>query len=1085
MNVEILSASAGTGKTWRLSRDLARALLDGAARPEGVVAITYTTRAAAELESRIRSVLLEAGKHDLAARVRDGYLGTIHSVCQRLLGEFALEAGLSPYLEPIPDSERRHLFDRALSQVLAGEESRLNELSHRLSVEDWKEALRRIVEQARENGMDGPALERSAAESRRTLDAFLPPVAIGAADYQSRFRGEVGRLLPAVREEVAADRDNAAARRRERAASALAAALRRPGLPPWKDQVQAAALLDLRKLARAAGRFVTLVRSHTGSEGFQADLREAQARLFALAARALRAFAAEKAAARVVDFGDMLAFARDLLESAAVGQALRARLDLVVVDEFQDTSPLQLAVAAALGRLAKRSIWVGDRKQAIFAFQGSDPELMSAAIEVVLQGRPPEILSRSYRSRPALVDMVSELFSGAFASHGFPEDQVRLVAEHPDPPSLAGQPGFETWRWAPEERERDGARIEASEPDAVAAGVAELLADPPVIRERVPGGPDRLRPASRRDVAVLAFTNDRCREIAAALRARGIPATVALSGLPGEPEFLLARAALALLADPADGVAAMEVSWLGGGGAGDPDGWLARRLVEVADWGRAREAAARAGERGPARPLPFASDPRVAALRAARAARLSPAEALDRALYAAGIPELLRAWPDPARRLANLESVRAEARAYEDLCRARRTGGTALGLVAHLAELGDDAGQATPAAEDAVDVTTWHGAKGLEWPVVVLSQLDHGREPDAFEVAVEPAPRFDLASPLAGRWIRYWPWPYAGLSKELELLDAALRSPEAERARGRHRRERLRILYVGFTRARDLLVAVARVDPRKGPAAGALGALSDERGKPRVGLPFGEPAGAAAVRVGKRTWPCRVRSLSGLPPGPPPASAAAVRWTQAGARRARPLERLNPSSEPGGAARLVAVTPLLGRRELSAKSEDMGRVGDAVHAFLAADRGGGAEARRAVAARLLAAHGVEGAIDAGALLEASDALRSWLAARHPGATWRREWPVRARLDGSDPRLVVGEVDLLLELPDGFALVDHKSFPGGEAERDRRIAEEWGPQLGWYAAVLSKALSKPLRAAYVHLPIRGEMAEVELSPAVAP
>ncbi len=66
MKVEVISASAGTGKTWRLSHDL-DALLDRSARPEGVVAITYTTKAAGELESRIRSALLEKGRADLAA----------------------------------------------------------------------------------------------------------------------------------------------------------------------------------------------------------------------------------------------------------------------------------------------------------------------------------------------------------------------------------------------------------------------------------------------------------------------------------------------------------------------------------------------------------------------------------------------------------------------------------------------------------------------------------------------------------------------------------------------------------------------------------------------------------------------------------------------------------------------------------------------------------------------------------------------------------------------------------------------------------------------------------------------------------
>jgi ATP-dependent exoDNAse (exonuclease V) beta subunit len=75
--------------------------------------------------------------------------------------------------------------------------------------------------------------------------------------------------------------------------------------------------------------------------------------------------------------------------------------------------------------------------------------------------------------------------------------------------------------------------------------------------------------------------------------------------------------------------------------------------------------------------------------------------------------------------------------------------------------------------------------------------------------------------------------------------------------------------------------------------------------------------------------------------------------------------------------------------------------------------------------------------------------------------------------------VVGEVDLFLDLPDGFVLVDHKSFPGNETERDRRLIDDYAPQLRWYAKVLADALKKPLKAAFIHLPIRGEMAEVAL------
>jgi len=194
---------------------------------------------------------------------------------------------------------------------------------------------------------------------------------------------------------------------------------------------------------------------------------------------------------------------------------------------------------------------------------------------------------------------------------------------------------------------------------------------------------------------------------------------------------------------------------------------------------------------------------------------------------------------------------------------------------------------------------------------------------------------------------------------------------------------------------------------------------------------------------------------------------------------------VNPSSESGvpgppAPARIVAVSPLAGRAPLG-DVPDMGALGDAVHAFLAADRGAGD--REGIAARLLASHGVAGTVAPASLVRAADALRTFLEARCPDAAWRREWPVRARLlDRGEPRLLQGEVDLFLEQPDGFVLVDHKSFPGDDRARDERIVGH-AAQLGLYAFALERAIGKPLLAAFVHLPIRGEIVEVDVGAVV--
>jgi ATP-dependent exoDNAse (exonuclease V) beta subunit len=153
-------------------------------------------------------------------------------------------------------------------------------------------------------------------------------------------------------------------------------------------------------------------------------------------------------------------------------------------------------------------------------------------------------------------------------------------------------------------------------------------------------------------------------------------------------------------------------------------------------------------------------------------------------------------------------------------------------------------------------------------------------------------------------------------------------------------------------------------------------------------------------------------------------------------------------------------------------------VGNAVHAFLAADVGGiAAGDRLELARRLLAGSDLEAVLAPDALVRAGDQLRGWADSHWPEAIWRREVPVTAAV--STPhgaRRVQGIIDLLLETSDGVVIVDHKSFPGA-ASLWASKAVEFAPQLAVYAHVL-QAAGKRVRGLFVHFTIGAGIARLQ-------
>ena len=117
-NVEFIKASAGSGKTFSLMERVEHLVITENVPVGAILATTFTVKAANELKERIRGKLLEMGRPEMAQTVSSALIGTVNGICGRLLGEYEVDAGLSPQLEVLDEGSAKAIFKQAVAPVL-------------------------------------------------------------------------------------------------------------------------------------------------------------------------------------------------------------------------------------------------------------------------------------------------------------------------------------------------------------------------------------------------------------------------------------------------------------------------------------------------------------------------------------------------------------------------------------------------------------------------------------------------------------------------------------------------------------------------------------------------------------------------------------------------------------------------------------------------------------------------------------------------------------------------------------------------------------------------------------------------------
>lgn len=1062
-----VDAGAGTGKTYALIHRLLHLVLEDGVPLTRIAAVTFTERAGAELRDRLRAALeerlRETPAHETALRLRLhtaladldlAAIGTLHSFARRILSEHPIEAGIPPTFQVLDEVASSVAFDErwAAIQVDLLEDDVVADalifgLANGVSLKRLR-SLCRVLES------NWDLVEERVADLPATGTFTPPPVEDVLVDY---------RRLLARRAECSDSSDKLKLRLDELDARVAAVA-------SAPDAATTFACLAL--VSKAGPGRVGSAKNWTDKQAVVADFnavnqRAAQAVVSAtdrvlqvltgwLARRVVRDANARAAEGRL-EFHDLLVKARDLLRrDSTVRSGLQHKYCRILLDEFQDTDPIQIEIAGRIcgGAGADAVRWqdidipegslfvVGDPKQSIYRFRRASIELYHSARHRFDPARQHPSLTTSFRSVAPIVEWVNCVFSelmavearnqASFAALATARD-VELVG---DAVTVLGAEEHTDAPTADELRRREAADVAAAITDALQK---KWSVHPPDCPEG--------RPLRHSDIAILLPARTSLLPLHRALDSAGIPYQTDANSLVYQESdvrdlLMCARA----IADPTDSLALVTTLRSPLFGCGDDDLWQWRWNGGGVQRGFSISASDDESQ-----------GPVADALRALRRLRdetrwSTPSEILARIVADRRMFELAAVLPRSRDAWRRLRFVIDQARAWSE--------SSSGGLRAYLAWAARQGQETSRVAEavlpetdlDAVRIMTIHAAKGLEFSMVVLSGMT-------------TRPRS-----VAGVDVL---WPAAGgiavsVGKNIQTVQYAVESPIDEQLDSH---ERVRLLYVAASRARDHLVVSLH---RSGNGKSAASVLANSTAA-RRGVEVFAPVSAPVFRPDASSTPSRTVMDAEVFQRRVAVARAATRksWTTAasGLEGTEPEVVLGPMLDPGSHK---------GPRSLDLPPWSKGRfgseIGRAVHGVLqTVDLLTGSGMDEAVAAQALS----EGIVGHEQLI--GELVRSALATPTIRAAaqlehWRETY-VGAELEPG--RVTEGYLDLLIRETSGsLTVVDYKTDAVPAGGMKSRVVF-YRPQLRAYRDALVAATDAKVRCILMFLRPGESAIEVEV------
>ena len=1041
-NVTYINAGAGSGKTHTLTQTLTDLIKAGKVKPEQVILTTFTTKAANEFKEKAKAFLFNEGMYNEAVSLDHAMIGTVHSVCQKMIGKYWFNLGLSPNMGVMAEEDTAFYISQSLAELPKDDELKmLHEFASEFDIrvrdgynvknaidyDFWQKDLKSIIDFATNYEIDD--FTASAEESMKFIRQFANAGNNREYNYDQlkAVVDEHERFLRGCRQSATNDgRIDVLVKARKN--------LHRPTVGLLK------AIAGTIGTPKGYGPLAEAFEQHVANIWTSSMICAKQEQyikiLFDLAQRWKENFAQFKREKNLLDYNDMEKYMRLLMQNGSVASEISQSYRYLFVDEFQDSSPIQVKIFDALSDLMEHSYWVGDYKQAIYGFRGSDIALTKAVVDRISKkedGCSTDTLDTSYRSLPDIVEVNNDVFCKTFADV-LDRRNIHLKQHRTN-----------------DKKETSLRYFRSTDEVGIAHHILRLIN----------------LGAKPNEIAVLARANATLSQVAEDLNILDIPCSREDSPVTASPVYMLVGSLLRIVDSSKDAYAKATVAMLT-----EPD-CDTKFIIEEKILHDDSEA----------QPEEYLAEvPLVHQLLAIKPQlqQQSISSLVESMIIGLNLFDVTKTIELPSFAAACLQTIISTAKVYESHCVQMNLPSTIDGFLSYIEEV-NPAGHGDP---EGVQLHTYHSSKGLQWKYVILMSLNtdvanvkNSVKSETYGVHVVHKDEPTAENPYPEVYIRLTPWIYGTAKNVPDVISNKIEASEEFKAAYKSMlAENNRVLYVGMTRARDVMIM--NIEKLKRGAKLLNWPIS--QGVDTVVTNIPDTGGWDIFGNGHKftDFTLSYEQVEKLKPYSKPDKTEAMQLNIDGPEFETREPRYVSPSKIEGIGIATHVKDFEMRITFAKNPGDMTVVGNCIHQIYAAIE----EPRPAYKIEMeeiIDSYGLTAVFDDISLIPAAwENLKNYLAETFgPTVKTYHERPFLMEKNG---QTIVGSIDLVWKTDNGVVLVDYKTCPLGidaiMNPESEFYAGHYAGQLDAYENALIAAGEKVIKR-LIYFPVNGNVVEV--------